>query len=450
MKKIVKETAWFLIPLAIAFFMVLLFFSCSDEGFNDSDFVAGSVFTDSNIRVMLIDTITVETSTMKFDSIITSESDRILVGKYTDPIFGVVETSSYLEILPSSYTIDSEAEFDSIVCYLAPDKYYYNDTLQTNTIHIKRLSENMVPKNGDYFYNTSTVRFYEENMGALSYSPRPLQADSLEITLSDSLGLDFFSRLQEKQITTSDEFKEYFKGIAVQPDVADDGSIIGFSLDADKSYIRLYFSIAEEDERVQEYIDFNFNTTSTPIPFFNRISAVNPVSYLQTLTDEEVNLESSDAENQSFVQSGTGIATRIRFPYIKSLYDIQGKGTLLDAVLKIKPVQQSYNDRLILKDSLSVFIVDENNDLTQQLRNPDTSPVLAILNRENQEFNEIYYELPLATYLESLLLTEGNTENALILFPDNYNSIVDRFVLQGSAENGTVLEVIYSIYDETE
>ena len=72
--------------------------SCSDDIYNDSEFVAGETFTDSNIRLILIDTLTVSTSTMKFDSIVTSESTRILLGKYTDTVFGSVTASSYMQL----------------------------------------------------------------------------------------------------------------------------------------------------------------------------------------------------------------------------------------------------------------------------------------------------------------------------------------------------------------
>ena len=80
----------------------------------------------------------------------------------------------------------------------------------------------------------------------------------------------------------------------------------------------------------------------------------------------------------------------------------------------------------------------------------DSSPVYGILNRDNEEFNNIYYEISLGSYLEELLTTDRDTEDALILLPANYNSTVDRFVLTGmdGSEYSTVLELIYAIYDE--
>tara|TARA_R110002126_G_scaffold4151_1_gene22238 strand:+ start:4127 stop:5425 length:1299 start_codon:yes stop_codon:yes gene_type:complete len=427
-------------------FLSIAVISCSSEIYNDSEFVAGETFTDSNIRLILVDTLTVSTSTMKFDSITTSESTRILTGKYTDSVFGSITASSYMQFLPETYTIDSEAEFDSIVMVLGYDKYYYNDTLQKNTIHIKKINENLKPESDDYFYNTSNIGYDEDDLGFLEYYPRPLAGDSITITLVDDFGTDVFSRLQEKNIVNSDEYRDYFKGIGIVPDDTDNGSIIGFSKSSENTYLRLYFSTDTVDESVQEYMDIQINATTSPIPFFNKITADNPIAPLQTLTNSKVNLESADSNNQSFIESGIGIAMRVQFPHINSLYDIPGNGTILDGVLKIKPVAQSYDDYLKLRDTLAVYVVDQNNNLTETL----TSTSYAILNRDNQEFNDIYYEIPLAYYLEELQLKDRDIDDALILLPIDYNSSVDRFIMSGNGngENETILELTYGIYDE--
>lgn len=436
----------------LQFLVFLTLASCSSEDYNISNFVAGDAFTNSNLRVLLLDTLSVETSTMKIDSIITSGASRMLVGKYNDSIFGTIKASSYMGILPSTYTIDAEATYDSIALYLKYDDYYYHDTLQTNTIHVKQILKTLKPQQGDYFYNRSEVNYSDQDLGTLTYLPLPIGSDSLEIRLSDEWGLDIFSNLQEKTISTSDQFKDYFKGIALLPDTNDNGAIIGFSKTSNARFIRLYFSIAEESSSKQEYIDIYLDLSSSPVPFFNQILAEDPIAPLQTLVNKEVNLSSSESGNFSFIQSGIGIATRIQFPHLKNIYDIQGEGTILDAKLKIKPAQGTYDNKHILRDTLSVYIVDRNNDLTEQLLYAETTPVRGILNRDNEEFNDIYYEITLGSYIEKLLMSEMITNEALILLPNNYDSTVDRFVLNGMdhSDYSVVLEVTYAIYDENE
>ncbi|WP_375587331.1 DUF4270 family protein [Flagellimonas aurea] len=435
--------------LAIIGLMALLL-SCSNENLNTSDFLAGEAFTDSNLRVVLLDTISVATSTIKFDSIVTSESSRILVGTYLDPVFGRVTSSSYFGLSPSAFTIDREAEYDSIVLHLTYDDYYYNDTLATNTLRVKRVLDNIRPDEGDFLYNTSEMSFEEGNLGLMSYRPRPMDSDTLLVRLDDDLGEDLFVRFQENEINSLDQFRDYFKGIALLPGEQDNGSVIGFSKTSGASFMRLYFTTSEENERVQSYLDLNLDQTTTPVPFYNQIVATEPIAPLQGLVNEELELDSESSNNQSYIQSGIGMATKIRFPYIKNIYDIQGQGTVLDAVLKIKPVNGSFDQNLILRDSLSVYVVDQNNELTSQLLIGGATPVRAMLNTENEEFNEIHYEISLGSYIEKLLTSERDTEEGLILLPNNYNSTVDRFMLYGmdSSKNSVVLELTYAIYDE--
>lgn len=439
-----ERLLWLLCPL------LWVLTSCNDENLNDSDFLVGDAFTDSNIRVVLIDTLTVEMSTMKLDSIITSQSSRMLVGRYADPVFGAVSASSHMGLIPSEYAIDVEAEYDSIALYLNFDGYYYNDTTMTNTIQVKRILKTLRPFEGDDFYNTTTVEYHEDDLGVFSYSPRPMEADTLQLKLTDDFGSDIFQRLQDNLITSSDEFVDYFKGIALLPGEDDNGSVIGFSKEFGASFLRLYFSTAEENERVQEYIDFNLNLAESPVPFYNQIITENPIDPLKTLINKEVNLSSSDADGLSFIQSGLGIASRVQFPNIKNIFDIKGQGTIMDAVLKIKPTNGTYNDQLILRDELSVYIVDKNNDVTEQLVIAEVLPVTGVLNRENEEFNDIYYEISLVSYLEKLLLTELETDEALILIPEDFNSTVDRFILNGTGTSSynAQVELIYAIYDE--
>lgn len=426
--------------------------SCSSENTDSSNFPAGEAFTGSHLNVISMDTITVGTGTIKFDSIATSESSRILVGQYVDSVFGTIRSSSFMGMVPSDYRIDNEAVYNSIALYLKLDSYYYSDTLRANTIRVKRLMNTLKPYEGDYLYNTGEAEYYDKDLGILNYFPSPKGSDTLEIRLTDSVGKDIFDRFQQRDITSADQFRDYFKGIALLPGVDDDGAIIGFSKDTEASFIRLYYSVPGEIENVQEYLDIQLDLSSTPVPFFNQIIAEEPIPPLKSLVNEEMELKSEDAGGLAFIQSGVGIAAKIQFPHIKSIHDIKGRGTLLDAVLRIRPLTNSFDGRFVLRDTLSLYRVDRNNTLTSRLLVGEF-PVQGTLDRTDEEFNDIYYEIPLGNYLEEMLNTERDTGEALILLPNDYNSTVDRFILNGkytSSPYSTVLELTYAIYDEDE
>ena len=130
-------------------FLWMLFFaiaiiSCGTDT-DAGEFVVGSDYLAVNNKVVLIDTMTVEMSTVNFDSLVTSSQNRMLIGNYDDPIFGKVKSTTYFQLLPSSYSLntgtgsDTDATnyvLDSISMILKYDNYYYGDTTKVQTFDI--------------------------------------------------------------------------------------------------------------------------------------------------------------------------------------------------------------------------------------------------------------------------------------------------------------------------
>ncbi|RAV27917.1 DUF4270 family protein [Sinomicrobium soli] len=430
--------------------LLILFCSCGDDNLYDTDFNAGQDFTGSNVRVLSVDSLTIDMSTVKFDSLITSDATRILLGQYTDTVFGKTTASSFFELLPDSYSINNDGIYDSISLFLNYDRYYYNDTLQPFTIQVKELTSRVKPSKGDSFYNTSIIPYQQDNLGQTTFYPKPLGSkDSVEIKLSDSFGEALFDRIQQKKITTADQMREYFKGITLQPGTDDDGAVLGFSTSSGESFMRIYYATHETEEPTVRSLDLHITTGNAPATFFNRITSENEDTPFANLTDQETVLPSGEAGNKSYIQGGTGLTTRIRFPSVKSLYELDGKGTLLSATMKIKPTPDYYDKKMPLRDTLSIYVTDLNNDISGQLTDLSSNTVFAILNRENQEFNQVYYEISLTSYIESILSAEREDQSSLILIPGEYGSRTDRFVLNGQDHEdfGATLEILYSIYD---
>ena len=71
----------------------LTIISCGTDT-DTGEFVVGSDYLAVSNKVILIDTVTVEMSTINFDSLVTSAQSRILVGNYDDPIFGKIKSNS--------------------------------------------------------------------------------------------------------------------------------------------------------------------------------------------------------------------------------------------------------------------------------------------------------------------------------------------------------------------
>ncbi len=428
--------------------LFLFVVSCSFDNSDIPSLEVGQDFADSNVRLLSIDTFTVEVSTFKFDSIITSNSDRILVGQYSDEFFGQVRSSSYFELTPSVYDLDNEAVLDSVALILAYDEYFYNDTTQVSEFNIYELDEEVRTRD-DFFFNTSRLSFDTVPLATKVFFPEPFDEDSLHISLPFEFGEELFELILENDINDDDELREVFKGFSIQPGTDDNSSIVGFSTDINRSYLRFFYSIPNEFDDIEETYDFAIRETAAEPKTFNNIQSEVSGSVLDTLIDQEINLSSTVSDNRSFIQAGSGYVTRIQFPTIKSLFDVPGTGTILNATLEIKPPDNTYNDLLPIRDSLNINLIDQNNVITEQLFF-GVDPVFGTIAEEGKEFNELVYEIPIGVYIDRELNETNIIDDAFVIFTPDFNKTVDRIVLEGeeSSEFSAKLVLTYAIYDE--
>ncbi|WP_298547865.1 DUF4270 family protein [uncultured Aquimarina sp.] len=428
--------------------LILSIISCSDREEDIPTLEVGQDFTDSNVRIISIDTFAVELSTFKFDSINSSSSNRLLLGQYKDEFFGTVRASNYFELTALSYGLPDDAELDSIALILGYDRYFYSDTTKVAQVNIHVLTDEVDPEE-DVFYNTSLLPFETTPIVTRNYIPEPFDEDSLHISIPITFGQTLFDLIRDGDINDDEELIRNFKGFTLQPGDDDDASVLGFSKSNGNTYLRFFYTVPGEFGDNEETFDLFINSATVIPKSFNNIRSNVTGTFLEPLIDQETNLLSKDSENRSYIQAGVGYATRIQFPTIRKIYDIPGTGTILNATLQIKPPPQVFSEVLPIRDSLNVDIADQNNELVDRLFNGQGN-VFAIINEENIEFNEVVYEIPIGFYLEQELEEAPIIDNALVLFSQSFNQTVDRFVLEGESSTDFRARLIltYAIYDE--
>ncbi len=232
-------------------FFLATILSCGTDT-DAGEFVIGSDYLALSNKVILIDTVTVEMSTVNFDSLVTSSQSRILIGNYDDPIFGNggsdTETTNYV--------------FDSLAMILKYDNYYYGDTTKVQTFDIHRLTQRVKPNTeDDSFYNNSVLSYSDESIGTISYKPRPIEKDSITIKMNDAFGAAIFQKLKKREITDFDSFSEYLKGLVLVSSASNSSSVVGFK--AGMSKVRLYYSKYQADTEETPYVvDFTISDAS--------------------------------------------------------------------------------------------------------------------------------------------------------------------------------------------
>ncbi|WP_157489772.1 DUF4270 family protein [Flavobacterium sp. CF136] len=436
-------------------FILMLFFgltivSCGTDT-DTGEFVVGSDYLAVNNKVILIDTLTVEMSTINFDSLVTSNKSRVLVGNYDDPLFGKVKSNSYFQLASDSYSLisstDTEAAnyvFDSISMILKYDNYYYGDTTKVQTFDIHRLTQKVKPNtDDDSFYNNSALSYSSESLGTISYKPRPLEKDSINIKMDAAFGEALFQKLKKREITDFDSFKEYLNGLVLIPTTTNSSSVIGFNL---SSKVRLYYSKYQGDAEDSFIKDFTITDATKQ---FNAISLDKSGTLIQNLPASNSNLSSLLTNNQGYIQSGTGVACRIDFPNIKQLKYISDNGAIVDAELILKPVNNSYSDNYPLSDSLQVYVADKLNRISGTLNTSAGKPLYATLNKKSDEFNEnVLYSLSVGNFLQKEMLKQSDSRSSLVFTLPTISKAVNRLVLgdQKHLNNKIQLKIYYISY----
>jgi Domain of unknown function (DUF4270) len=439
-------------------FILMLFFaatmiSCGTDA-DAGEFVVGSDYLAVNNKVILIDTLTVDMSTINFDSLVTSNQSRILIGNYEDPIYGKIKSNSYFQLASASYALNNSGSdtevtnfvFDSISMILKYDNYYYGDTTKVQTFDIHRLTQRVKPNTDDNnFYNNSTLSYSDESLGTISYKPRPVEKDSINIKMSDAFGAALFQKLKKREITDFDSFNEYLKGLVLVPSTSNSSSVIGFHVATSK--VRLYYSKYQADtEEVPYIIDFTILDATKQ---FNSITSDKTGTIIQNLPASTSKLSSSLTNRQGFIQSGAGVACRIDFPTIKQLKYISANGAIVDAQLILKPVNNTYSEKYPLSDSLKIYVADNLNRLSGSLVNSAETAVFGMLNKKSDEFNEnIGYTIPIGAFLQKEMLKQSDSRSSLILTLPGISKTVNRIVLgdQKHLNNKIQIKIYYISY----
>jgi hypothetical protein len=352
--------------------IAILLFSCSDEPSE-----VGNVFKTGNTDygVAFVDTLTVRTSTVLLDSLPTSWTGTLLAGRYQDNKFGTVESSAYLQLGPSSsWYPDIDALLDSVVLILPLNGLYYGDTTATSTLSVHQVTQDFTTHSlplywtyeGNYPYfnatnglfNTSEFIYAGSALGAKTFKPRPNSADTLKIRLTNNLGSSWMieGKQESNYFSSYAEFQKFFQGLVITETSASAGSVFG--IDAAGAKIRIYYREYNDEMLEQEYFDLTYSTLYYQ---YNKITADRTNTPLASLQPGNKILSSELTNNEAYMQAGVGIVTKVEFPYIKDLYNVNEVLMINSAVLVIEPVHGTYSTTRQLPLELTLYHTNETN-----------------------------------------------------------------------------------------
>lgn len=388
---------------------------CRDASVIGEDFIVGTEY-----ELALNNSFSLDFTTVRFDSLITSQADRLLIGGQAGTAYGDVAINSYFLLTLAETDADDyiEAEdfertlrYDSLTLHLPMDGYtlYLNDQTITGTIVVEQLPfELAYPEDEEALYNYSDIAGSRDESGIWqgegAFFFATDRTTNLDIRLTDRLGASLFSRLESEDeiFTDPDQANEYLKGFKLI--LKDNPFIMGINKDS----LRLTLHTTDITTTTSSNRTFDFHIEGAP--YYSRFghSNIPEVLAVEEIDDE---IPSNHLQDQAYVIGGLGYATKIELTEIRQILLDEEAFIVPQAELKVRWLDQDHEQ---YPDILEVRLVDEDLlDLT-------AGQTFSLSRTVDEEYGRDNFYVLEATSIINFILDEpfGGEYYLLLTVPD--------------------------------
>lgn len=350
-----------------------------------------------------------------------TETTRLLVGSYSDPMLGEVTAKGFTQFRPTDITgfIPGGSVYDSAFLQLRFDFYNYGTSGSTPLeLSIHEITE-ALPLD-KLFFSKSAATYNPTPIGTIATTIDQVLFDKeLSDTDADSLVVvnirltqDFGQRLydainpEDENYTNFNLFKNRFKGLAIIPTVSD--KIVGIS-NSSNTFLTVYYHTGETKSS-RTFI------LSSGVSFSN-ITSDRSSTELSGLTNYH---EEFTSPINRYVQSGVGIATKLDFSGFYDLIDEYPNVIINSAELLIDNVAEPGDFEYPI---IGLIMLDEDNKFRKLTltANKDSAEYVSFRNKiaignflSNDAFSAPYAITDATTLLG---LAYQKDDNKFISFP---------------------------------
>ncbi len=360
-----------------------------------------------------------------------------------------MSSSGYVSYNRPSYNtdIDERVVLDSLMLTFRYGGYYIGDTLKAQRFNVHRLTQKLRLGDNGYLYNTSSFTYEPEPLASHSFIPRPNSGEEVEVRLPDEMGQDFLTRFHSRDVqVNSDYFEDYFKGLVVIPEGADNQSLLSFQVADSSAVLVLHYHIIDEKENEQE-LTFTPNTSTQ----FNHYEHDRSGTAMEPFPPGQKEIPSSQLDNRGVLFGGLGWYARLEFPYINNIL-MQGEQVAIEsALLKIYPEPGTFSATNALPDSLYLYIADENNVVTDAVTDYLGEEVQSGTLVKDDTYDEnTYYYFDITSFMQQELGTFGMYKHnlQLVFDEDTYTKTFRNLTFSDQqGRSPIVLQLIYKVYE---
>ncbi len=372
--------------------------------------------------IVYTDTLTVELSTVIADKSQTQQRTQIVAGAYTDPIFGGVEASSYINFrLTRTNPTFANTTLDSVVVSLAYENFGHYGAVQglnptPESWDVVRLTSAILE--GETYDSDATFSTGSVLKSGFTFTPKyndsvlvngVLTAPHLRIKLDDAagiaLGQEFLSPSNPNVYNSNTDFKAWFNGLHFRPtNGANNNSIIRIKASDALTKITIYYtdnSVAGSP--VAEVFEFLTDEDSESVSVFEHDYAGTTV------------LNNTSTDSVVYLQGLDGLQTKIDFPSFNTIGNviinkadltvfIADTGTTeYSPIVQLLAKTRDTNGDLFLLDDVGTSLVELNNYLLFG----------GLLQKTNTTGNQRpFYNMHISQHLQAVV--DGRTPEAAI------------------------------------
>lgn len=429
--------------IIITFTTIILFISMSCEEEKGSrigiDFLHGDttvLFTDSSF--------TIKTYTLPGDSLRTDGVPYVLLGAYTDKVFGEVRAEVATELyLSRSVDFGENPVPDSALLYLSylysmyVDEFedsiyvaqYFGDSTISRELIVYELTEKINDSLSYYASHDMTGLYNENEIGRITYTPYQENDDELAIRLSQ----DFAAKLLTADTTTMGsqaEFSDFLPGIYIKPsDESTTGGMIKFDFNSGDSRLSLFYSNQADDSL---FFNYNIHEYASRYCLFKHNYTSLPLKNIETYQNTPDSL--------MYIQTMSGVRGKIEFVDITNLAE-PNEIAVKDAKLYIEIDQQAADqDQHVPPNGIVLYICDENGEKVRLREYYNSKGYFG----ENIDVENNQYVVTLTDFVQQLIDNDITT-NSLYVYPYSRTSTANRTIIRGGSNLQPMrLVVVYS------
>jgi hypothetical protein len=391
--------------------------------------VGQSIINPQELQIQSIDSVTIQTSTvMRADSFPTTNDPDLVLGQWKDAQTGKLAVRTFIGFDYAANSLNTQTpttlQVDSLVLELGYS-FVYGDTTSTFDVSLYNLSKPLVSQ---LYYSNNSVSFDTKSYFQKTVIPQPLsRTRQVRFRFSDAVAQDLFNKLTNGEISDATTFSEFLPGFAMASN-STQNTFVGFSSSSTGSSTGTTTAPTSMTSGLRLYYhNTDINNTASALLFpvsalhFSQLQKDLSGTVLSALQARSSSVSSRLTDNTSFVALGSGLQTRIEFPFLGNFDRPDQFADLNSALLVVGPIRRDFRDNFSPPNQLALYFTNNQNDILPTAVPGGTAGVTSAIASYGYDPNALilsdFYTFDLTYYIGQIIKRKLSNQPMLLTLP---------------------------------